>query len=201
MATGFAFRSLLQRPDRCKWILRLGIGATALFFVVRACNAYGNGMPGQPFGFQMSSGAWSVHPTLSLTAISFFNTLKYPPSLDYLLMTLGPALIFLGLVDKAKADGALSRIPMVYGRVPMFYYLLHLYLLHVLAILAALALHQPILHGSVIADLATRPANYGHDLRFIYAAWILAVVILYAHCLCFMKLRSRHRDWAWLSYL
>jgi uncharacterized membrane protein len=91
MAAGFAFGSLLLRPDRRKWILTLGVSATALFLALRLFNAYGNGIAGlMPFGFQRSAGPWSVQRTLSLTVVSFFNTLKYPPSLDYLLMTLGP---------------------------------------------------------------------------------------------------------------
>ena len=201
MAAGFAFGSLLLRPDRRKWILTLGIVATALFFVLRGFNLYGNGIAGLPFGYPRSAGPWSVQPTLSLTVVSFFNTLKYPPSLHYLLMTLGPSLIVLGLLDKAKAERGLSRILLVYGRVPLFYYVLHLYLLHILAILVALAFHQPVLHGSVIADFATKPVGYGHGLPFIYAAWILVAAILYLPCLWFMEFRSRHRDWAWLSYL
>jgi len=93
MAAGFAFGSLLLRPDRRKWIVTLGISATALFFGIRGLNLYGNGIAGLPFGYPRSAGPWSVQPTLSLTLISFFNTLKYPPSLDYLLMTLGPSLV------------------------------------------------------------------------------------------------------------
>jgi hypothetical protein len=172
-----------------------------LFFVLRVFNFYGNGIAGLPFGYPRSAGPWSVQPTLLLTVVSFFNTLKYPPSFDYLLMTLGPSLILLGLLDKAKAERGLSRVLLVYGRVPMFYYVLHLYLIHILAIVVALAFHQPILHGSVIADFATKPPGYGHGLPFICAMWILAVAILYVPCLWFMKLRSRRRDWIWLSYL
>jgi uncharacterized membrane protein len=201
MATGFAFGSLLRRPDRRTWILRIGICATALFFVLRGMNLYGNGIAGLPFGFPRSAGPWSVQPTLSLTMVSFFNTLKYPPSLDYLLMTLGPSLVLLGLLDKAQAERGLGRILVVFGRVPLFYYVLHLYLLNILAILAAMVFRQPILHGTVIADFATKPAGYGHGLPFIYATWILAVAMLYPPCLWFMKFRSRHRDWGWLSYL
>jgi uncharacterized membrane protein len=201
MAAGFAFGSLLLRPDRRHSVLTLGISATMLFFVLRLINFYGNGISGLPFGYPRSAGPWSVQPTISLTVISFFNTLKYPPSLDYLLMTLGPSLILLGLLDKAKAERGLSRILLVFGRVPMFYYVLHLYLIHILAILVALAFHQPILHGSVIADFATKPVGYGHGLPFIYVMWILAVAILYVPCLWFMRLRSRHRDWTWLGYL
>jgi uncharacterized membrane protein len=201
MATGFAFGTLLLRPDRRKWILAIGISATALFFLLRGINLYGNGIAGLPFGYPRSAGPWSAQPTLSLTLISFFNTLKYPPSLDYLLMTLGPSLILLGLLDGATAARGFSRILLVYGRVPLFYYLLHLYLLNGMARLIALAFHQPIFYGTVIADFAQRPAGYGHGLPFIYAAWILAVAILYLPCRWFMEFRGRHRDWTWLSYL
>ena len=83
MAIGFAFGSVLPRPDRRKWILTLGISATLLFFVLRGINLYGNGIDGLPFGYPRSAGAWSVQPTLLLNTVSFFNVLKYPPSLDY----------------------------------------------------------------------------------------------------------------------
>ena len=172
-----------------------------LFFVLRGLNLYGNGIAGLPFGYPRSAGPWSVQPTLSLTVISFFNVLKYPPSLDYLLVTLGPHSSCLGCLTAAKPTRGLSRILIVFGRVPLFYYLLHIYLIHMLAILAALAFHQPIWHGTVIADFAQKPLGYGHGLPFVYAVWILAVAILYVPCLWFMKFRSRHRDWAWLSYL
>ena len=196
MATGFAFGSLLLRPDRRKWMLTLGISATALFFVLRGINLYGNGIAGLPFGFPRSAGPWSVQPTLSLTVISFFNTLKYPPSLDYLLMTLGPSLIVLGLLDGTRAERGLGRVLLVFGRVPLFYYVLHLYLLHIMAILVALAFHQPVWYGPIIAGTSPKPLGYGHGLPFVYAMWILAVAILYLPCRWFMELRSRHRDWA-----
>jgi uncharacterized membrane protein len=201
MCVGFAFGSVLLRPDRRKWILTLGISATALFFVLRGLNLYGNGISGLPFGYPRSAGPWSFQPTLSLTLISFFNVLKYPPSLDYLLVTLGPSLIVLGLLDGAKATRGLGHVLLVFGRVPLFYYVLHLYVIHAIAILVALAFQQPIWHGTVIADFAQRPHGYGHGLTFIYAMWILAVAILYLPCRWFMELRSRHRDWVWLSYL
>jgi uncharacterized membrane protein len=198
MAAGYAFGSLLLRPDRRKRILTLGFSMTALFFLLRGFNLYGNGTAGFPY----SVGPWTHQPTVSLTVISFFNTLKYPPSLDYLLMTLGPALILLGLIDAAKAERGLGRILVVYGRVPMFYYVLHLYLIHTIAIVAALAFHQPaawLWHGANF--LLPTPAGYGHGLPFIYAMWILAVAVLYLPCLWFMQFKARHRDWNWLSYL
>jgi uncharacterized membrane protein len=201
MAAGFAFGALLNRPDRRKWILRVGISTTMLFFLLRGINLYGNGLAGVPGRYALSAGPWTTQSSTLLTAISFFNTLKYPPSLDYLLMTLGPALIVLRLLDGVDARRGLSRIFMIFGRVPMFYYLLHIYVLNVLAIAASIVFHQPIWHGTVIADFAQRPAGYGHGLPFIYAMWLLAVAILYLPCRWFMELRSRRRDWKWLSYL
>jgi uncharacterized membrane protein len=204
MAAGFTFGNLLLRSDRRKWILTLGLGATALFFVLRGFNLYGNAHAWLPFAYARAAGPWSVQPTLVLTVVSFFNVLKYPPSLDYLLITLGPSLILLGLIDGtdgAKAQRGLSRILAVFGRVPLFYYVLHIYLIHIMAILISLAFHQPVFHGTVIADFPQRPAGYGHGLVFIYAMWILAVAMLYVPSRWFMEFRSRHRDWAWLNYL
>jgi uncharacterized membrane protein len=198
MAAGFAFGALLLRPDRRKWILTLGISMTVLFLLLRGFNLYGNSTSGVPF----SVGPWTPQPTFSLTLISFLNTEKYPPSLDYLLMTLGPSLILLALLDGVKAERGLGRILIVYGRVPMFYYLLHLYLIHILAIVAALAFHQPaawLWHGGIF--LLPTPNGYGHGLPFIYAMWILVVASLYLPCRWFMEFKRRHRDWNWLSYL
>jgi len=198
MAIGFALGALLLRSDHRKWILALGISMTAMFFLLRGFNLYGNGIAGYPY----SIGLWSVQPTFSLTVISFFNTLKYPPSLHYLLMTLGPSLILLGLLDRAKGEGGISRVLVVYGRVPMFYYILHIYLIHIIAITAAIAFHQPaawLWHGAFF--LLPTPAGYGHGLAFIYATWILVLAILYLPCRWFMEFKRQHRDWAWLSYL
>jgi uncharacterized membrane protein len=198
MAAGFAFGAILLRPDRRKLMLTLGISMTALFLLLRGFNLYGNSMSGVPF----SVGPWTPQPTLSLTVISFLNTEKYPPSLDYLLMTLGPSLILLGLLDRAQAERGLARVLLVYGRVPMFYYILHIYLIHLLAIGVALAFHQPaswLWHGAIF--LVPTPAGYGHGLPFIYLIWILAVASLYFPCRWFMEFKRQHRDWNWLSYL
>ena len=198
MAAGFAFGTILEKPDRRKVILSLGIAMTLLFLILRGFNLYGNGTMGYPY----SAGHWSVQPSFSSSVISFLNTQKYPPSLDYLLMTLGPALILLGLMDNTKAERGLSRVLLVYGRVPMFYYILHIYLIHILAILVALAVHQPaswLWHGAIF--LLPTPAGYGHGLPFIYVIWILAVGSLYPGCRWYMEFKQRHRDWAWLSYL
>ena len=202
MAAGYAFGAVLIRPDRRKWTLVVGVSATTLFFLLRGLNLYGNGVAGLPFGFPLSAGPWTHQPTFTLTVVAFFNTLKYPPSLDYLLMTLGPSLILLGLLDGMKAERGLGRVLLVYGRVPLFYYVLHLYLIHLIAIGAALVFHQPaarLWQRPIFAGPA--PAGYGHDLPFIYATWILAVALLYLPCRWFMEYKQRNRDKAWLSYL
>ena len=201
MAVGFAFGSLLQRSDRRKWVLTLGICATVLFFLLRGLNLYGNGIAGLAFGYPRSAGPWSIQSSAALTVVSFFNVLKYPPSLDYLLITLGPSLILLALLDGSRAERGLSRILLVFGRVPLFYYVLHIYLLNMMAIVIALAFRQPVWHATVIGDFAQRPSGYGHGLAVIYVMWILAVAILYLPCRRFMEFRARHRNWTWLSYM
>lgn len=202
MAAGYAFGAVLQRPDRRKIVLTLGLSMTALFFLLRGFNLYGNGVAGQPFGFPFSAGPWHVQATTTLTIISFFNTLKYPPSLQYLLMTLGPALTLLALFDGMKAERGLGRILLVYGRVPLFFYVLHLYLIHLLAIAAGLLTHQPtgfLWHGGMF--VLGIPPGYGHGLPFIYGIWALVLLILYLPCRWYMEFKRQHRDWPWLSYL
>jgi uncharacterized membrane protein len=202
MAAGYAFGRILQRPDGRKWTLALGLAMTALFFLLRGLNLYGNSRVGLGDGVPYSTGPWRVQPTTTLTLISFFNTLKYPPSLHYLLMTLGPSLTLLALLDGIKAERGLGRVLLVYGRVPLFYYVLHLYLIHLLAIVVGLLFHQPVSwlwHGGVL--VLGIPPGYGHGLPFVYGIWFLVLVILYLSCRWFMVYKQQHRDWTWLSYL
>ncbi len=201
MAAGFAFGNILTRPDHRKWILTFGITATVLFFVLRGINFYGNGIADTSSRFARSSGPWSVQPALSQTVISFFNTLKYPPSLCYLLMTLGPALILLGLLDRTQAEHGPTRVLLVFGRVPLCFYMLHLYVLHIIGVISSVLFQQPIWHAVAIGEHAQRPLGYGHGLPYIYAMWLLAVAILYVPCRWFMEFKARHRDWNWVSYL
>ena len=201
MSLGYAFGSVLRRPpeERQRWMLRAGLAATALFVVLRGFNAYGN--PPQSF---LGGGAWAVQDSLGMTLVSFFNTNKYPPSLQFLLMTLGPSLIALAWFDKLAVKGklcAVGRFFVVFGRVPLFYYILHLFLIHSMAVGVAMAWGQPyqwLLHGGFFLGFA--PPGYGHNLPFIYLMWALAVGILYFPCKWFMDLKARRRDW-WLSYL
>ncbi len=198
MACGYALGPLLLRSNRKQLLFRIGLTLTAAFLVLRGFNLYGNGTAGYFF----SIGPWHTQPSISLTLISFFNTLKYPPSLDYLLMTLGPALIVLSWFENVNPEKAWARVVLVYGRVPMFYYVLHIYLIHTMAIIAALAFHQPaawLWHGAMFAQAL--PDGYGHGLPFIYLMWIIAVAILYLPCRWYMNFKKEHRDWGFLSYV
>ena len=206
MAAGYAFGAIVRRPpaERQRWIYRIGAAATASFVLLRATGVYGNLAPGLMFGFQVSPGPWQHPPSATLTIISFFNVAKYPPSLQYLLMTLGPMLVGLAALDRLTQGGrlnALGRWTLVYGRVPLFYYVLHIFLIHLLAVAAALLFHQSadwLLHGAFWT--APNPPGYGHGLPFVYAMWALVVVALYWPCAWFAALKARRKDW-WLSYL
>lgn len=199
MAAGYAMGALLERNDRRKWTLGLGVALTLGFFVLRALNLYGNGEASSSSFLLSTVGPWKVQPSLTLTIIAFFDTLKYPPSLDYLLMTLGPALIVLACLDGVTAERGLGRILLVFGRVPLFYYVLHILLIHAMAIFVGVLFHQPVFwlwHGG-----HPPPAGYGHGLPFVYLMWFIALLILYLPCKWYMAFKSKHRDCAWLSYL
>ena len=198
MAAGYALGALLERQDRRKWLLGLGVALTLAFFVLRTLNLYGNGDAGNSSFSSSSVGPWKLQPSLTLTIIAFFNTLKYPPSLDYLLMTLGPALIVLAGLDGVTAERGLGRILLVFGRVPLFYYILHIFLIHALAIFVGFLFHQPV---SWLWHDEHSPAGYGHGLPFVYLMWFIVLLILYLPCKSYMAFKSRHRDWGWLSYL
>jgi uncharacterized membrane protein len=199
MAAGYAMGVLLERHDRRKWTFGLGVALTLAFFVLRALNLYGNSDAGIPSLVSSSVGPWKLQPTFTLTIIAFFNTLKYPPSLDYLLMTLGPALIVLACLDGVTAERGLGRILLVFGRVPLFYYVVHIFLIHAMAIFVGLLFHQPVSWLWLVS--LHRPAGYGHGLPFVYLMWFIVLLILYLPCQWYMAFKSRHRDWVWLSYL
>src|SRR6185436_4946725 len=146
MAAGYALGPILRMPtaERRKVLTMMGIGALVLFAVLRATNIYGNPTG---IGFAGSNGTFAVQPTLEKTIIAFFNTEKYPPSLQYLLMTLGPCLLCLAWFDRfdfnTHIGNTLGRWLLVFGRVPMFYYICHLYVIHAMALLVAVLYGQP----------------------------------------------------------
>ena len=204
MGAGYAFGTVytLAPERRRKLMTRLGIICILAFALLRLTNAYGN----PPVrGSGVSQGDWQVQPTVEKTLILFLDVEKYPPSLQFLLMTLGPSFLLLAWLDKRTfnqpvTSGLFSPL-LIYGRVPLFYYILHIYLVHTMAIIVALLVHQPVdwlLHGAFFMN--DLPPGYGHNLPFVYLMWISAVVILYWPCRWWAGLKQRRKDW-WLSYL
>jgi uncharacterized membrane protein len=186
MAAGYAFGALLRLEEnrRRKILLRLGVALALAFVTLRATNLYGDPR------------SWAQQPRGALyTFLSFLNCEKYPPSLLFLLMTLGPSIALLPLLERAR--GALSRFLLVYGRVPLFYYLLHFYLLHVAAVAFALARYGSRAPAVFAGGL---PPDYGYPLWVVYLVWTGAVLALYFPCRAWARLKQRKRS-AWLSYL
>jgi uncharacterized membrane protein len=187
MAAGYAFGALVRRPreERRGLMLRLGLGLTGAFVLLRALNVYGDPVP------------WSIQAHPVYTALSFLDTSKYPPSLLYLLMTLGPAITLLALVD--GATGPAVRFLTVFGRVPFFYYILHIYLIHALALAVAATTRQTPL-GALLVGPWAFPETFGFSLGVVYAVWVGVVLALYPLCSWFAGLKARRKD-AWLSYV
>lgn len=204
MGAGYAFGTvyLLDAKRRRKVIARLGLALTLAFVLLRATNLYGNPPAGQG---GVSQGDWHVQPTFEKTVILFLDVEKYPPSLQFLLMTLGPSFLLLAWIEKLTSRRPMTpwiaSILVIYGRVPLFFYILHIYLIHALAVIAALLFREPVgwlLHGGFF--LNDLPTGYGHNLPFIYMIWIVAVIVLYVPCRWWAGLKQRRKDW-WLSYL
>lgn len=171
-------------------LLRLGLALSLAFLVIRGLNVYGD------------PSRWMRQKTAAFTALSFLNTTKYPPSLLFLLMTLGPALVFLGLVERRTPR--LLRPALVIGKVPLFYYVLHFALIHLLAV-ATCYLRNGSAHWMFESpDLAnypfTAPPGWGFSLPVIYLIWAFVVIAMYPLCRWFAALKQRRSD-AWLSYL
>jgi uncharacterized membrane protein len=188
MAAGYALGPvmLLEPVARRRWLTGLGAVVTLGFVLLRASNLYGDPAP------------WVAHDSLLPSALSFIDAEKYPPSLLYLAITLGPALLLLAALERAR--GGLARVLLVFGRVPLFYYLLHILLLHALAVaFSAVTFGESAwLLGGL--PIIARPEGYGLDLGGVYLAWLLVVALLYLPCVWFAGIRRRHSA-AWLSYL
>jgi uncharacterized membrane protein len=194
MALGYCLGSLFAKDfdpaKRKRILLRIGISSWVLFIIIRSINVYGNLYP------------WTPQSTPIMTVLSFLKIHKYPPSLDYLLVTEGFALIFLSLTE--NISNRLTKIISVFGRVPMFYYLLHLILIHLGAMLAA------VLTGYRWSDMVSfdqwitnlpRFKGYGFSLGTVYLIWIALVIILYPFCKWYDRYKSAHKEKWWLSYL
>lgn len=205
MALGYAFGSLYQgrasvglggwiqiEPrQRQRWLIILGAAATILFVVLRAINRYGD------------PSHWSQQKNALFTVFSFLNTTKYPPSLLFLLMTLGPALLMLALFESNRFRGRLRDAFVTFGRVPLFFYLLQWYTAHILGIVAGLIAGQSVAwqwESPVTKFTHGPPQGVGFRLWVVYVCWIIGVLLLYPLCKWFAGVKARRRDW-WLSYL
>ena len=185
---GVAYR--WSAPERQRLLSRLGLGLVAAFVVLRFSNVYGD------------PASWVWQKNGLWTLMSFINTTKYPPSLLFLLMTLGPALLLLHAFDSGVPRAL--RPALVFGRVPLFFYVLHFYLIHLLAVGVSYLRYGEISGTFRSPDLAhfpmSMPPDWNVGLPFIYLIWAAVVVALWPLCRWFANLRQRRRDW-WLSYL
>jgi uncharacterized membrane protein len=174
---------------RRKFLLPLGIGLTIGFILLRAINLYGDPRH------------WKVQRAAAYTVLSFLNTTKYPPSLLYLLMTLGPAILFLWAVDAGVPRWL--RPALIFGKVPMFYYLLHIPFIHLIAVAVCYArygqVHWMFESPSIEQFPVTMPPGWGYSLPIIYLIWAIVVLTLFPLCRWFAGVRQRRSD-AWLSY-
>ena len=178
MALGYAIGPIFEREDRVGRLMLLGIAVSAAFVVLRLINRYGD------------PHAWTPdHPLMS-----FFRTEKYPPSLDYLLMTLGPIFLLLAAAEKVSVPALV-----VFGRVPFFFYIAHIYVIHALAVLLAVSTGFGV--RAVLAPWPFFPPGFGLPLAGMYVAWAMVVLGLYPACRWYAQLKSARRDLWWLSYV
>jgi uncharacterized membrane protein len=178
MAAGYVLGPVMQRePEtRQRFLFALGAAVTLGFILLRASNLYGDPAP------------WTPQETWLSTLLLFLNCEKYPPSLLYLLMTLGPVLMLLASFEHAR--GSLAQALAIFGKVPFFFYVVHIYLIHALAVATGWAM---------TATLATNP-KIGLSLSGIYLVWLLVLALLYPLCRWFAGLKARRTEW-WWSYL
>jgi uncharacterized membrane protein len=190
VAAGYGFGEVIRlepgRRRRVLWIT--GIAMTAAFVILRAWGGYGEPSP------------WTTQATSLMTALSFINCTKQPPSLLFALMTLGPAIACLAVIDRVGVRGPVGRALLTFGRVPLFYYLLQWYVIHGLAVLTGLMRGLPVAWEFSPAALSTPPAGWTLSLPLIYVAWAVVVAILYLPCRWFADVKARHPG-GWLSYL
>jgi len=172
---------------RRRALVRLGAGMLAAFVLLRLTNLYGDPRP------------WSAQKDAVFTALSFINVNKYPPSLLFVLMTIGTALLALAWIERTPR-GAIGRALVTLGRVPMFFYLLQWFTAHGIALLASLAAGKPVSHLFGMPGLTPAPAGSGFGLGVTYLCWAAGMALLYPLCRWYAGVKQRRTDW-WLSYL
>lgn len=187
---GLIYEKGFDNERRLQILTRLGTGAILLFITLRFANVYGDPAP------------WTEQHSMMYTIMSFLNTTKYPPSLLYSLMTLGPVMLLLAMFEKYNVGSALRPF-LVFGRVPLFYYILHFFLIHAISLflfmnktgksLSEIDFHFNQSFGGITAE-------GGYSLGWAYVGWMTVVLLLYPLCKWYNQYKSTHSHW-WLSYL
>ena len=193
MALGYVFGTFYTKDfdeqRRRRWLVLIGLGAVLLFLALRGFNLYGE------------PGAWSTQRSSLFTVMSILNTSKYPPSLHFLLMTMGPALILLASSERMRPR--ITNPIVIFGRVPFFFYVLHLYFIHVFAMLALVfagrAWSEYILTARAIASGTL--SSFGLRIEAVYLVWMLLIVLLYPLCKWYQRHKENNPTKWWLSYL
>lgn len=186
---GYFYQKSTNEKTRRKWLLLLGFGAITLFFVLRIINVYGDLAP------------WSIQDNFLYTILSFFNVTKYPPSLIFTLMTLGVAILFLYVIESVKNQ--FTKFMIVFGRVPFFFYILHLYIIHIIGFIGLSVL------GYDWKELILTPTRFmsgflvdkGFNLWVTYIVWFVVIILLFPICKVYMSYKAKNKDKWWLSYL
>ncbi|HKQ72445.1 MAG TPA: heparan-alpha-glucosaminide N-acetyltransferase domain-containing protein [Blastocatellia bacterium] len=191
LTAGYAFGAYYQLEEgrRRRILFRLGAALLASFVLLRCVNVYGDPI------------RWAQQKNAIFTILSFLNVSKYPPSLSFLLLTLGAAILALPWFERIE-KGMVSRILITFGRVPLFFYFGQWIAVHCLAMLAGYLAGQPIawLFIGPLDRPSPNPGNLGFSLWVVYIFWFLGLLLLYPPCRWFADVKRRRKDW-WLSYL
>ena len=168
---------------RRRVLIGAGVAALVLFALLRAMNGYGNPAP------------WRPQPSMALTVVSFLNVLKYPPSLQFLLMTLGFTALVLAAAERGR--GVIARVLAMYGRVPLFFYVAHIFVVHAVAVLVAFAQSGEWRRIQVVTHPEAIPPWFGLSLPGVYVAWACVIAVLYVPCRAVDHRKSTRAAWWW----
>jgi len=188
MSLGFGLGPLLRLEAwrRRRSLFLIGLGFFLTFVVLRAFRLYGDPRP------------WVTNPDNPLTYLAFFRTKKYPASFQHVLMMIGTLLMVLSVLDRIKSPGAISRWFIQFGRAPLFFYILHLYVLHGLAVLVGLM--QGFRLSELLVLYSSLPAGFGFRLPAVFIVWLVVLAICFPICVWFDRVKRRSQS-VWLSYL
>jgi len=191
MMLGYCLGKVLRNNDatwRKKFLIIAGMSTIALFIILRFINVYGD------------PSAWSPQPNGFFTFLSFINSTKYPPSLFFMCMTIGPALLLMAWWDEIQ--NGFTKIVSVYGRVPFFYFLAHLFVIHLISAVTYFMRGHSFQEGiNPTAFIKFIQPGEGFQLRYVYIIWLAVVIILYPVCKWYDRYKTDHKEKKWLSYL